>query len=358
MSKSPEILFEQVDRCGVITLNRPQALNAVTYPMFAALRRHYLEWARDPHIYGVVLQARGKAFCAGGDIRALYEMRRKGEMAKILDLYGSEYQHNWLLERFSKPQIALINGMVMGGGVGISLYGTHRVAGEDYAFAMPEARIGFFPDIGGSWFLSRLPGKMGTYLALTGRTIGRADAYYLGLATHCIDSRHFDAIRAAHAQAEPVDRVLDGLHEDPGESELEAMQETIDRLFSAPSVEAIVAALDSESGTHRDWARAVAADLRANSPTSLKVAFRQMQIGPDLGLREALQYDFRIARRFLEGSEFYEGIRAAIIDKDRTPAWSPASLEEVRDAMIDAYFAPLEDGDLALENPFTSAPKS
>ncbi len=353
MSEDKDILFENNNRCGVITLNRPKALNAVSYDMFAALDGHYLKWAADPHIYAVIIQSSSeRAFCSGGDIRALYDLWHEGRLETILQLYGNEYQHNWTLDRFLKPQVALIEGIVMGGGVGVSLYGTHRVAGERYKFAMPEVGIGFFPDVGATWFLPRLQGKTGLYLALTGRAIDRADAYYLGLATHCIDAPSFGAIRDALSEAEPVDPLLDNLHEEPGPSEIERLQPAIGRLFDAGSVEEVLARLDGETGENAVWAKAAAADIREKSPTSLKIAFEQMKRGPALGLDEALKLDFAIARRFMESGEFFEGIRAAIIDKDQKPKWSPAALEDVSDELVASYFEPLAGGGLDLVNPF------
>ncbi|MEC9367794.1 MAG: enoyl-CoA hydratase/isomerase family protein [Pseudomonadota bacterium] len=352
--KDPDILIEKRNRCGLVTLNRPQALNALTYDMIEALERRYVEWAADPDIYAVVMRsAGGRAFCGGGDIKALYEWNRRGDMETILRLYGIEYQHNWSLDRFIKPHVALIDGIVMGGGVGISIYGTHRVAGPGYSFAMPETAIGFFPDVGATWFLSRLTGQTGMYLALTGRQVGAADAFRLGLVTHCIAPDHHDAIIEGLSEAEPVDPLLDGFHADPGRGDLETVQPLIDRIFSGASVEAILAALDAEKGDHAGWASSVAADIRTKSPTGLKVAFRQMRMGPSIGLDEALRIEYRLARRFLQGSEFYEGVRAALIDRDRKPAWNPAKLEDVSDADIDALFAPLPDGEFALANPYS-----
>ena len=353
MAGNADIIFEQNNRCGVVTLNRPKALNAMTYDMFAALGDNYKKWADDPHIYGVIMQsAGGRAFCSGGDIKALYDWWRAGDIATILKLYGTEYQHNWTLERFTKPHVALIDGIVMGGGVGVSIYGTHRVAGDNYRFAMPEVGIGFFPDVGATYFLSRLAGKTGLYLALTGRAIGPADAYYLELVTHCIPSSHCAAIAEALSDAEPVDALLEGLHQDPGPSDIAARQAEIDRLFSGSSVEEVLASLDGETGAQKNWAREIAAEIRTKSPTGLKVAFQQMKRGPELGLDDALRLEYAIARRFMEGSEFFEGIRAAIVDKDQQPAWSPASLEEITDEMIEHCFSPLTDGGLELFNPF------
>lgn len=354
MADQDDILFEKDNRCGVITLNRPRALNALSYDMIAALERHYRKWAEDLHIYAVILQsAGGRVFCSGGDIRALYDWRQAGELDTILKLYGTEYQHNWTLDRFLKPHVALIDGLVMGGGVGVCQYGTHRVASENYGFAMPEVGVGFFPDVGATWLLPRLKGKAGLYLALTGRTIDRADALYLGLVTHCIPAQHHGAIREALSQAEPVDPLLDGLHEDPGESELARLQPAIDRLFSGASVEEILERLEGETGECAEWAGATAAEIRRKSPTSLKVAFEQMKRGADLRLDEALELEFAIARRFLEGEEFFEGIRALIIDKDQKPNWSPATLEEVSEERVAEFFKPLPDARLDPVNPFS-----
>lgn len=337
----------------MVTLNRPKALNAMTYDMFATLDKAYREWADDPHIYGVLMKSGGgRAFCSGGDIRALYEWQRDGRIDTILKLYGTEYQHNWTLERFTKPHVALIDGIVMGGGVGVSLYGTHRVAGENYAFAMPEVGIGFFPDVGATYFLSRLKGKIGLYLALTGRVIDRADAYYLGLVTHCIDSGRYTEIEDGLSEAEPVDTLLSEMHVEPGRSELAEMQEDIDRFFSGKSVEAVVETLRGEQGKLASWANAAADEIEKKSPTGLKVAFEQMRRGPKLELDTALQLEFAVARRFIEGRELYEGIRAAIIDKDQNPQWSPPGLNDVTDEMVQQYFAPLPDGSLELVNPF------
>ena len=186
-----------------------------------------------------------RAFCSGGDLKAIYEAKTSGNIDTILEKYTSEYQHNWTLDRFMKPHVALMDGIVFGGGVGASLYGTHKVAGENYSLAMPEVRIGFFPDVGATFFLPRLPGQIGLYLALTGNAIDRADAYALGLLTHCIDASEFDAICDAMSDAEPIDPVLDSRHVDPGPSELLKMQYQIDRHFSHASVEDILASLDS-----------------------------------------------------------------------------------------------------------------
>lgn len=353
MSNDKDILLEKRGRCGLVTLNRPRALNALSYGMIARIEEHMIEWAGDADVYGMVLEAApGPAFCSGGDLKALYAWRQAGKTAEILENYASEYQHNWTLDRFTKPHVSLMDGYVFGGGVGISLYGTHKVAGENYRFAMPEVAIGFFPDDGASHFLARMPGQIGLYLALTGNRIDRADAYELGLLTHCIGAGEFAAIRTAMCEADPIDPVLDARHVDPGPSALLAMRETIDRHFSPGSVEDIFGSLESATGPHAEWAREVARVMRKHSPLSLKVAYRQMRRSGSPSLEEALELEGRIARHFLTGEELYEGIRALLIDKDKAPKWPSASLEDVGAEMVEAYFAPAGEGAFKPVNPF------
>ncbi len=227
---------------ALVTLDRPKAHNALTSQMRARLAEALWSFARDPQVYAVVMQsASEKAFSAGSDVREVVAWARE-DMARAKRAFAEEYALNWQCECFSKPTIPLINGMVMGGGVGITLFGTHRVAGEGYRFAMPETQIGLFPDVGICHVFAKLERHVGMYLGLTGRTIGRADAYALGLVTHCIASRHFDAIKADIRDAWPVDPALDDRHEDPGPMELAPYAALIDECFSAPGVEEIVTA--------------------------------------------------------------------------------------------------------------------
>jgi enoyl-CoA hydratase len=333
---------------GVIAISRPQALNALTGAMRAAIGAAFAAWARDPQVYAaVILSETDRAFCAGGDVREMTACgRRSLEAARAM--LAAEYALNWQLDCFSKPTVSLIDGMVMGSGVGISLYGTHRVAGERYRFAMPETSLGLFPDDGVCWAFARLPDEIGMYLALTGRSLQRADAYRLGLVTHCLPSQAFAEVRAAIADADPVDPVLDTRHVDPGPGELEALRPAIARCFAGESVEAILARLAAESGSARPWAQGVLADLARASPTSLKVTHRHVRLAKGLDLAATLVNDYRIACRCLEGHDFYEGVRAALIDRDRAPKWQPARLAEVSDAAVDAYFAPLGETELQL----------
>jgi enoyl-CoA hydratase len=347
---SNELICTERDRAGLIRLNRPKALNALTLGMIRGLEAFTHACAKNPHIYGIVMEAEGKGFCAGGDIRTVSEWSRNspGEADRF---YIEEYQHNWTLQCFRKPHVALINGVTMGGGVGVCLYGTHRVAGENIRFAMPETGIGFLPDIGGSWFLPRMPGKLGLYLGLTGQVCGRADCYYLGVATHCIPADKFDAIKAAMIEAEPIDAVLDGLHEAPGESALQRLRGPIDRIFSAPSLDDVLRGLERESGEWKNWAQETLSILSRKSPLSLKVTFEALKRGSGFKtLKEALVVEYRLATRMIRRHDFHEGVRAVIVDKDQSPQWQPPSLAEVSDTLVQSLFAPLPGGDLELKD--------
>lgn len=350
MSEALGITFEENDRAGIVTLDRPDRLNALTREMFDALSANYRRWAPAPHIYGVVMESsHPSVFCSGGDLKVLNALNQQGATDTIREFYRAAYSHVWVLEKFIRPNVPLINGLAFGGGVGISLLGTHCVAGEGYRFAMPQVGIGFLPDIGGTYFLPRLFGWMGTYLALTGASIGPADAHRLRLVSHYIPSAQFGTIKDALADNHPIDRLLDGLHRDPGEGELVRHTPTIDRAFSAPSVEEILARLDAEDGEDEAWAKETAAELRKKSPTSLKIAFKQMQVGKGLTLAEALKLEFRLASHLVTTHDFREGIDARIAGKGRTPQWQPATLEEVDDREIERLFATPVEGALELD---------
>ncbi|MGH6734481.1 MAG: enoyl-CoA hydratase/isomerase family protein [Methyloceanibacter sp.] len=350
MSEALGITFEEVDRAGVVTLNRPSRLNALSREMFEALSAHYRRWAPAPHIYGVVMQsAHPSVFCSGGDLKVLNALNEQGATEAIREFYRAAYSHVWLLEKFIRPNVPLINGLCFGGGVGITLFGTHCVAGEGYRFAMPQVGIGFLPDIGGTYFLPRLFGWTGVYLALTGRTVGPADAHRLRLVSHYIPATHFGVIKDALADNHPIDRLLDGLHRDPGEGELVRHTPAIDRIFSAGSVEEILARLDAEEGEDAAWAKETAAELRKKSPTSLKIAFAQMQAGKSLDLAQALKLEFSLASHLVGTHDYREGIAARIGGKGRVPNWQPATLADVDDEVIERLFSTPIDGELELD---------
>lgn len=352
LSEALGITFEEVERAGVVTLDRPSRLNALTGEMFEALSTQYRRWAPAPHIYGVVMQsAHPSVFSSGGDLKILHELSEQGALSTIREFYRAAYTHVWVLEKFIRPNVPLINGLVFGGGVGITLFGTHCVAGEGYRFAMPQVGIGFLPDIGGTYFLPRLPGWSGLYLALTGRIIGAADAYRLKLVTHCIPAAHFGVIKDALRDNHPIDRLLDGLHRDPGEGELARLTPAINRAFSASSVEAILERLDGDKGEEGTWAQETAAEMRKKSPTSLKVAFAQMQRGRALELADALRLEFRLASHLIGTHDCREGIAARIAGKGRAAQWQPATLDAVADEAIERLFTTPAEDELELEEP-------
>jgi enoyl-CoA hydratase len=333
-------------RASIVLLDRPKSLNALSHDMIRTIETACHRAAKNAHIYGMVRRADGDgAFCAGADVREILSLITAGD-PRAFDFFRDEYQQNWTLQNLIKPTVSLINGLVMGGGVGISLYGTHRVAGPDYRFAMPETAIGLFPDIGASFFLPRLPGRVGLYLSLTGASIGPADAYWLELVTHCVDAAQFDAIEGAMREADPIDAFLDGLHRDPEPGPLQRLAPVIDRLFEGASVGDILAALDREHGAHSDWARAAAQTMRERSPQSLKLAMRLYQEGARLNsLKATLVLEYRAMRHCLRAPDFAEGVRARLIDKDGAPSWRPSRLEDVDDALIATWLGPPEDGD-------------
>ena len=339
MSDAQAILFERRGRLAIVTLNRPAALNALTLDMIRQLDRKLADWAVDPSVGAVVIRGAGeRAFCAGGDVRALYD----GDAAYRAEFYRDEYRLNRRVFCFPKPYLALIDGVVMGGGVGVSVHGSHRVASERTLFAMPETGIGLFPDVGGGYFLPRRPGRIGMYLALTGARLGAADCLYAGIATHCVPGDRLDALVDALADGD-VDATLAHFATDPGPPPLAEHRAAIDRCFAGASVEAIVATLKAESG---DWARAMRETLAAKSPTSLKLAFRQLSAGATLDFEAVLVMEYRLSQFCMAGHDFFEGVRAVVIDKDNAPRWRPATLAEVSEAEIDRAFRPLGDRDL------------
>jgi enoyl-CoA hydratase/carnithine racemase len=351
LSDALGISLEEIDRAGVVTLDRPTRLNALTREMFEALSAQYRLWAPAAHIYGVVMQSsHPSVFSSGGDLKTLHEWNEQGARGALREFYRAAYSHVWVLEKFIRPNVPLINGLVLGGGIGISLYGTHCVAGEGYRFGMPQVGIGFLPDIGGTYFLPRLLGYTGIYLALTGRLIGPAEAYRHRLVSHTIPAAHFGVIKDALSDNHPIDRLLDGLHRDPGEGELVRYTPLIDRAFSAPSVEAILEKLDEERGEHESFAQETAAAIRAKSPTSLKVAFGQYKRGKSLDLAAALKLEFRLTSHLIDSHDYREGIAAKIADKGRTPSWQPATLESVDDEAIERMFTTPAEDELLLED--------
>jgi enoyl-CoA hydratase len=346
MSAQPEILFERRGTAGIVTLNRPQALNAVTLIMVRALRQQLDSWRNDPGVTRVVITgADGRAFSAGGDLRQVYELGRSGRQDEALIYWREEYALNSVIKHYPKPYVAMLDGIVMGGGVGVSVHGSHRLAGDKFLFAMPEVGIGFFPDVGATWFLPRMPGELGTFCAVTGERVGSADAVSGGIATHRVSSADIPKLIDALCDAKPVDQVVAAHARAPEAGPVVSRRAVIDRTFAADTVETILSNLDREARTGQpddQWAEATAATIRSRSPTSVKLALAQVRWGRARSFAECMRAEFRIVSRIVYDHDFYEGVRALIIDKDNQPRWQPATLAEVADKDIERYFLPIE----------------
>lgn len=350
---SGEILFDRRGEWGVVTLNRPEALNALTWGMVKLLRAQLIEWERSAAVRAVLIKGAGeKAFCAGGDIRWLYDNARK-DPAGACEFFREEYRLNALIHHYTKPYVALIDGIVMGGGVGVSVHGDFRVAGDRTLFAMPETGIGLFPDVGGGHFLPRLHDGIGLYYGLTGARAKAADCMAAGVATHycrtddmaSLESELMGLTLGGRPHAD-IEAVLDGYAGDPGEAHVNQIRPALKSLFEGHErFAAFYAGLKADG---HDVAGDMLRILARMSPTSLKLTFEQLRRGALLDFDECMKMEFRMVRRVMEGHDFYEGVRAAIIDKDKNPRWAPATLEGVSDADIARYFAPLGDAELQL----------
>ena len=339
IADSSDILFARRGAAGIVTLNRPKALNAVTHEMVRQLARQLDAWADDGALTRVIVTAAGdRAFSAGGDIRALYDLGRAGRQEEALGFFREEYRLNTAIKRYRKPYISLIDGIVMGGGFGVSVHGSHRVAGDRFAFAMPEVGIGFFPDVGGTWVLPRMPDQLGTWVALTGDRLKTADAVAAGIATHYVRSDRFADLTDALCGNVSVDATLAAFAEAPAEGPVAGKRDAIRELFAGDSVEDILRALDGAP----DWA-ATAATIRTKSPTSLKLALAQVRRGRDWSFEQCMQAEMRLVSRIVYDHDFYEGVRAVIVDKDNAPRWQPATIADVTDAEVERHFAPLDN---------------
>jgi enoyl-CoA hydratase/carnithine racemase len=343
-----QVLSEIRNHVALVTLNRPDALNALSLEMILRLRALFDEFSADPEVFAVLIRGAGeKAFCAGGDIRALYKsFKSAGSLHH--EFFAAEYPLDYLLYSYPKPYAALLDGITLGGGMGLSQGSSLRIVGERTQMAMPEVAIGFFPDVGGSYFLSRLPGMLGRYLALTGLKINAADALYSRLADlylppaaiastaddlsalrwgndHFADLKQFLHARAAPPKSSPT---------------LPALRNCIDAHFSKSTVAAILSSLESETaGAYAAWAEETAQLMRSRSPTLLSVTLRQLQRGANMSLAECFRMELGMAAHSFEQGDFLEGVRAVLIDKDNKPRWQPSRIEEVTESMIDAFFS-------------------
>ncbi|MFF4159979.1 enoyl-CoA hydratase/isomerase family protein [Streptomyces sp. NPDC001678] len=339
------VLFRVEGRAAHIVLNRPKALNALTHAMASRIDEALTAWEHDPAVGTVVITGAGeRGLCAGGDIRSIHEDARSGGTASA-DFWRDEYRLNARIARYPKPYVAVMDGIVMGGGVGVSAHGGVRIVTERSRVAMPETGIGFVPDVGGTYLLAKAPGELGTHLALTGEAVGAADALLCGLADHFVPSDRLPALLAELADAPAHEVVARHTAEAPG-GELAAHREWIDACYAAGTVEEIVERLQ---GYGTPAAKQAAETILAKSPTALKVTLAALRAVPGLGpLERVLEQEYRVSCAALAAPDLVEGIRAQVIDKDRSPRWSPATLAEVGEADVARFFAPLGERELAL----------
>jgi enoyl-CoA hydratase len=337
----PHIRSEKRGALGLLTLDRPKALNALTHGMIVAITAALQDWAVDDGVKAVAIRGEGdRAFCAGGDIRAVREAVVAGTDAGAR-LLADEYHMNALIGGYPKPYIALIHGICMGGGAGVSVHGRYRLADPSLMFAMPETGIGFIPDVGSSHFLSRAPDRLGLYLGLTAASIGLGDAFAAGLITHQVARADFDAVIAALADGIAPEKAIAPFARKPEAGALAAHRRRIATIFSASSVEAVLERLDRDGSA---FAAETAQTIRTRSPTALKLVFRELQEAANLSLKHCLAMEYRLAVRALQMPDFREGVRAALVDKDRAPKWQPAALAGVQD--VASFFAPLGQDEL------------
>ncbi|MGW2051876.1 enoyl-CoA hydratase/isomerase family protein [Streptomyces sp. NPDC001858] len=339
-----EVLLRVEHGLGRITLHRPRAINALTHAMVRTIQTALTTWETDDRVRAVVLDGAGeRGLCAGGDIRSIYHDARTGGTASLA-FWADEYRLNAHIARYPKPYVALMDGLVMGGGVGLSAHGSLRVVTERSSIGMPEVGIGFVPDVGGTYLLSRAPGLLGVHAALTAAQLSGPDAIHCGLADHYVPStRLTDLLRALETMT-PAEAVT-SVAETPPESTLAARSGWIDSCYAADTVEGILDRLHA----HGSEPSAAGKEIEAKSPTALKVTLRALRSAAGLPtLEAALDQEYRIASGCLRAPDLVEGVRAQIIDKDRNPRWSPGTLAEVGPELVDRFFSTPDNGDLGL----------
>jgi enoyl-CoA hydratase len=340
MNGNTDVVFECDGGLGRITLNRPDALNALSYPMTLEITATLAAWRDDDAVKVILIRGAGpRALCAGGDIRHIYEALLAGDPWPV-DFWRDEYKLNLLIAEYPKPIVAVMHGFVMGGGIGISAHASHRIVTESTAIAMPETSIGFLPDVGGSYLLSRAPGETGTHIALTAGRVGAADAIYTGLADVNIAGDRLGELEEALSgllTAAEVEAKLRELASPPAPGVLADAQSWIDASYGADSVEEIVARLRARGEPE---AQKASTQIEANSPTSLKLALRALREGRLMALAPCLAMELNVVSHLSRSADFPEGVRAAVIDKDRKPKWRPSKLEDVTEAAVEDYFRP------------------
>ncbi|KAK7287295.1 hypothetical protein RIF29_00514 [Crotalaria pallida] len=366
-----QVVVEQKLSARFLILNRPKQLNALSYHMVSRLLECLQEGEANSDVKLVVMKGKGRAFCAGGDVAAVVRDAKGGGWRLGAKFFETEYKLNYLMATYSKPQVSILDGIVMGGGAGASIHGRFRVATENSVFAMPETALGLFPDVGASYFLSRLPGFFGEYVGLTGARLDGAEMLACGLATHFVPSSKLSSLEESLCKEGSIDpiavsAIIDKYAHQPvlKQDSVFLRLDVINKCFSRKTIEEILSSLEMEARSKADnWITATIQTLKKASPTSLKVFLRLIREGRLLGVGQCLVLDYRIACHILQGHhsrDFFEGCRAILIDKDRNPKWEPSKLELVSDGDVDWYFSKLDDEgweDLALPKRINSLPK-
>lgn len=340
--KAQEVIIGSAGGCGHVTLNRPKAINALNFDMCRTIIAALQSWEFDPEIAAIIIDhSDGRGFCAGGDLRALYEDLRGGGN-EVLDFFRTEYRLDHLLFTLAKPSVCFMDGIVMGGGAGIAMPCRYRVATESTVFAMPETGIGFFPDVGAGKFLSRLPDRIGQWLALTGSKLDGADCLKLGLATHYLPRDELASVKARIQKApDELEVILSDASVSPPPARIDMFHTDIDRFFTPDRIEDIFALLNADPSP---WASEQLAEIRKKSPRSCKVALRALAECRTLAqFSEIMRLEYRVSSRLARKPDFSEGVRAFVIDKDDRPKWIPLRFEDVSDDEIELIFAPLPE---------------
>ncbi|MFL1999055.1 enoyl-CoA hydratase/isomerase family protein [Lysinibacillus irui] len=343
------VVTEAQNGIGWIKLNRPHALNSLNVEMVAAIYKQLKDWKQDSQIALICIYGEGeKGLCAGGDMRTLYDLKEKGVEAYAEQFFSTEYPMDYEIHRYPKPVVVYMNGIVMGGGVGLSIGASHRIVTETTKWAMPEMNIGFFPDVGASYFLNQMPGYIGRYLALTANIVKASDVLYAGVADCYLESKNWPKLRQAMMEKrwsldsaeQEINQLLKqySLSISPPSSLLSSEQEKIDQHFQFETIEDIVSSLNTTAEKGDEWAEKTVNTLLSKSPTSLKVTLHQLQEGKDKQLYECLEMEMNVAMNFMKCHDFYEGVRSVLVDKDRAPKWNPAVLEDVSEERIASFF--------------------
>ncbi|XP_076894587.1 3-hydroxyisobutyryl-CoA hydrolase 1-like [Bidens hawaiensis] len=357
MAPTNQVLITESSNVRIIILNRPKQLNALSSEMVYRLLEVFHAYEEDPNVKLIIMKGEGRAFCAGGDVAGVVNDIKKGSWKVGADFFSKEFTLNYLLATYSKPQVSLLRGIVMGGGAGVSIHGRFRVATDNTVFAMPETALGLFPDVGASCYLSRLPGFFGEYVGLTGARLDGAEMLACGLASHFVPLEKLSLLEDALCEANTddtniINNIIDKFSNNNPKLKENSQYfrlKTIDRCFSRRTVEDIISALEKEADKNMDdWISWTIKSLKTASPTSLKISLRSIREGRLEGVGQCLIHEYRLVCTVMQGKysrDFFEGCRALLIDKDKNPKWNPSKLEFVSKDMVDHYFEPLDDKD-------------